>query len=354
MQPTEKISQLLKTSRDVLLGCCLDNGAVVAANTDHHAYPPDASDYRYVWPRDASYILYALLLLGEDKRELFAEWLNTRAEDFCYRGAFFRRYATNGAGAWASESFQPDQSGSLLWLFTQGDISEPQIAQAVTHAANGLCITWEEDHFTMPTHDLWEHMSVPAGHHSFLYTLAACSKGLERASVRDSEEALQWQETAKQMRETILKSASGGGHLTRLGSNYSDHLDASLLGLTWPFSVFNDRTALAKTTTKIEEELMGDRGLKRFAGDVYDGRVTHSEDQNEGAGAWPLLTCWLAIAKHELGDHEGSKRTFLDLVESLDGGFIPEQLFTDGRTGVKPLAWSHAMFVIAARKLEYT
>lgn len=349
---SQKIERLLKNSKTVLLDCVLENGAIVAANTDSKFYPPQANDYRYVWPRDAAFILYALLLLGVDKRDDFSLWLLERAESLDSKGLFFRRYATNGASAWYGDAFQPDQAGTLLWSLCSGKSSDTTI-QAVTKIADGLVRTWDNNAFSVTTNDLWEHMSIAPHHTTFLYTMAACSTGLRMAGNYPGvarSNADEWREVAQQMAETLNGQITH--ELTRTGEHVSNNIDASLLGVVWPFSVVENKRALKKTMDRIQSTLGSPLGIKRFKGDVYDGLLKQSIDLNQGAGAWPLLTFWYAIARHEIGDTLPAQETFNAEMDRIQVEVIPEQLFDDERRGVMPLGWSHAMFVISVYKLK--
>jgi GH15 family glucan-1,4-alpha-glucosidase len=75
----------------------------------------------------------------------------------------------------------------------------------------------------------------------------------------------------------------------------------------------------------------------------------------QGAGAWPLLTFWLAIVQSRLGNRERALEIYQLGVENIaPDGYIPEQLFPagDSRVGVRPLLWSHMMFVLATLELD--
>ncbi|PIP29584.1 hypothetical protein COX27_00690 [Candidatus Kuenenbacteria bacterium CG23_combo_of_CG06-09_8_20_14_all_36_9] len=57
------------------------------------------------------------------------------------------------------------------------------------------------------------------------------------------------------------------------------------------------------------------------------------------------------------GEQKKAEKYFSWVLQKLEednyGDLVPEQIFTDnGRRGVYPLAWSHAMFVLAAEKLN--
>ena len=75
-----------------------------------------------------------------------------------------------------------------------------------------------------------------------------------------------------------------------------------------------------------------------------------------GAGTWPLLTFWLSIVCNKMGDRKKAEKYFWLILDQLDDDLlIPEQIFpkNDPRIGIKPLLWSHAMFIHAAVELGY-
>ncbi|MBN1462941.1 MAG: hypothetical protein JW922_04600, partial [Paludibacteraceae bacterium] len=115
----------------------LENGAIIAANSDKSVYPSTIQDYRYVWVRDASYICISADLLGlRNIPERFFDWCLNRAETFKETSIFHNAYHVNGTIAGISippepklprktrerylytthhgTQFQPDQNGSLL------------------------------------------------------------------------------------------------------------------------------------------------------------------------------------------------------------------------------------------------
>jgi GH15 family glucan-1,4-alpha-glucosidase len=109
---------------------------------------------------------------------------------------------------------------------------------------------------------------------------------------------------------------------------------------------------------EIEEKLVSSHGVHRYPDDRYKGAPDGDhEHKNEQAGAWPILTFWLSIAMSKLGKKDKARKYF-DLVVDLvdEDGMIPEQFFCCERApwlGVKPLVWSQAMFVLAAKELGY-
>lgn len=349
----QKMQSLLAASRQVLGDCALPNGAIVASNTDLPYANPGTSNYHYVWPRDAAFIIYAGKLLGLDLAKPFSTWLLERAESFEELGLFSRRYATHGPWSSSYKEFQPDQSGALLWAFSNvlhtGD--SLTIRKALSVTADTLCATWESTHFNSDTFDLWEQFPNNEQNGSFTYSLAACAHGLECAASATPNQPERWQNVAAEMRIALNNN---GRPYSRLTGDADQRIDASLLGLIWPFNVAAHDDRLASAVTTIGEKLRAADGIMRFEDDIYDGRIAHAQPVDEGAGTWPLLTCWYAIALCKLGRVNEAREIFERLVDQLPEQWIPEQLLSGGRHGVSPLGWSHAMYVIAYHELGYS
>jgi GH15 family glucan-1,4-alpha-glucosidase len=119
-------------------------------------------------------------------------------------------------------------------------------------------------------------------------------------------------------------------------------LDISLLGVAWPFVAVDLRSArLRATVDAVEAGLAAPcGGTYRYAGDTY-----------AGGNPWLIATLWLGLTRRLLGDEAAHRRSLeyvLSRRTALD--LLPEQVLPDGRPAwVLPLAWSHAMLLLAAR-----
>jgi GH15 family glucan-1,4-alpha-glucosidase len=147
-----------------------------------------------------------------------------------------------------------------------------------------------------------------------------------------------------------------GRYLRRFGGpQRDDNIDASLMGLAWPFAVVPDDAALAATLAAIERELYDDLGVHRYRFDGYDGEVEEAgAELRQGGGAWPLLTFWLAIVLARRGRRDDALTALRRGLEAADAaGHLPEQRFGPGdpRVGVTPLLWSHMTFALALEEL---
>jgi glucoamylase len=390
------IKELIRFSREVIEDSSLENGAVVAANSDKAVYPLDVQDYRYVWVRDASYICMSADVLGlRDIPERFFDWCLNRAEGFRDTGFFQNAYSVNGAVAGtliapsdvrvprkAKDSymslvhhgtqFQPDQNGSLLIAighhikhFGISDLSA--LAKLIETTASGISNSWKDGRFALPHFDLWEERCIPAGQKRYhTYSLAVCIAGL-RLAVELLGRKRKWLRTEREMSavfselcssgaKTIPRTYTSGRTAKRPEIRKDDFLpDASVLGLAYPAGLLEPLDGRLKATVDeiIRRNTVRGGGLMRYPGDVYCGGVRNGWITLTGAGAWPLLNFWMAVYFLLCADRKTALRYFNWPLQRTDK-HMPEQIFTNKtKPSVCPLVWSHAMFVIAAKHLGY-
>ncbi|MFH1457292.1 MAG: glycoside hydrolase family 15 protein [Patescibacteria group bacterium] len=359
MQKKEKILQLIKSSKKVFQDCSLPNGAIIAANNDLPYYPKRAANYHFVWPRDASFICVAAQKVDLKIQKPFFKWLEDRPERFKKESLLFQRYSPNGL--LEDGNFQPDQAATAIWAiyeYYKKDLSKAlKFKKLILRLADGLANDWQGEFFFHHTVDLWEEgqrhtSSVYKNNHT--YSLAACACGLELANKIIPNEI--WQKKSHEMKKRIdfAYDQRAGRFLRNKGDKTADWtVDASLIGLVWPFKIIKqDDQCFSNTIKKIEQEIVILGGVHRYENDMYDGEGSGQE----GGGAWPILNFWLSIYWCLAGDTKHAEEYFNWVLDKLDedkyGEFIPEQIFEDDlRRGVYPLAWSHAMFIFAVEKL---
>jgi len=364
MNESEKISYTIDLSKKVIKDCCVENGAIIAANTDKGYYPKDASSYRYVWPRDASFVCVASDVLNIKIQEDFFQWCLERAEDFDRKGVFYQNYHTNGVKA--GYQFQPDQTGSVLWAIWHHyrDRLEDalEFGELIKKGANGICRVWNGKNFSIPTYDIWEERcTFPDLGDNHTYSLAACAMGLRYAN--EIIENKKWIGIADEM-ERQIKEAYRGYFIRTSGKIYDTSIDSSLLGLLYPFNIssiskhgdvtdgITDRMII-NTINVIEKRVVKNGGVYRYESDRYDGWVFNGNVRFKGAGAWPVLNFWMSICCSIIGDEKKGRRYYRWVLDKTNG-YLPEQIFENRlQKSVSPLVWSHAMFIIASKFLGY-
>ncbi|MFA5413588.1 MAG: glycoside hydrolase family 15 protein [Patescibacteria group bacterium] len=355
----KQIKELIEISREVIRDSALENGAIVATNTDQTYYPREAANYRWVWPRDASFICVAAEILQIPIQEPFFDWLYTRPKDFKKDKLLYANYSTNGQFGSMGRLLQIDQAGSVLWAIYEhfkNDLTKAQkYKDLIERLADGVAANWNKAFFKPHTVDLWEEphrQTSTTIENNFTYSLAACARGLLLAC--EMIPNCLWKEAAAQMIEKLNDAYSPTDkYFYRNKGKISDkNIDASLLGLVWPFEIFEAKDErIINTISKVEEKIVVDGGVHRFEQDYFDGEGS----AQEGGGAWPLLNFWMAIYWAKNGDREKALSYYNWVLERIEkfNGFIPEQIFDDFRVGVYPLVWSHAMFILASRELGF-
>lgn len=355
--------QMLIASKEVLLSCCLENGAVVAADSDKPYYPNRCQNYRFVWPTDAAYILLALKSLGiKEVQEEYFRWLIERAEDVKNDGLLFQNYYTNGPKRWLG--FQPDANGKTLWLmhdYYDGKVPESQMP-LLRLLAEGLLRMWNGRHFTIQTQDRWEERhTYPDLEDNHTYTLAACVHGLRCAYAVTEDE--RYNKAAEEMNSRINsayqkcslrnKKSFGKSYFFRTFGKLPDPtVDSSVLALVWPFGIVDAKdNRIVSTIRVIEDNLVVNGGLLRYECDMYSGWTYHTQDRRKGAGTWPILNLFMALYYAKKGDRKNALK-YYNWVQKKFDRHIPEQVFENSlQQSISPLGWSHAMFVFATKEL---
>jgi len=355
----QKINSLLEISKQVILDCCLENGAIVAANADKEYYPNCVQDYRYVWPRDAAFICVAAGMIGiSNIQEPFFDWLWNRAEGFRKSKLLFQNYYVNGPKRWLG--FQPDNNGSVLWAIHEhykNDLKKAmKYKDLITKLADGICKVWDGNTFTNITQDLWEeHFTCEEAEDTHTYSLAACTHGLELANTIIPNK--KWLRVSEEMKKRIMDSYSeeDGYFLRRYGRLCDNTPDASVLGLVEPFKIIRpDDERMVRTIKNIEDNIVRNKLVYRCAYDDYDSFRKEGIDFRRGAGGWPLLNFWLSIYYSKLGRNKEKALKYYNAVLERVDKYIPEQLFENNiQKSVSPLCWSHAMFIIASKELGF-
>ncbi len=365
----QKVENLVEKSREVFKDCFLPNNCLVAAPCHMPYYPARSKSYFYCWAgRDLGYNVTGALHLEIDVFKEVLEWIWERAEgyrgnaDNLGEGIILRSHHPNGRVR--EKGFQPDQTGTLLWAaceYQEKRGSFPLLKKVIKKSTKGLLNTWEKNHFSRVTEDLWEErITHPKFNNNFTYTLAACSKGLEKAGQVLSDKKAQ--KASKEMKNLLSEAYDDKRKyfLRRFGGEVEGdkNVDASLLALAWPFEVIDPKDKrMINTIEAIEKNIVDKRGVYRYQFDEYEGE-TESGDLHykQGAGAWPLLTFWMSIVQNKAGNKKKAEKYFWKVIDRMgEDLLIPEQLFpeADSRVGVKPLLWSHMMFVHAAAELGY-
>jgi glucoamylase len=319
-------------------------GAVIAAPELDPEFARSGG-YGFVWGRDLAFIVLAFLAAGRDESAEHAlRWLPHAQEP---EGLWLQRHWTDGSLAPSWCKHQLDETGAIVfayeaaWRTLRNEDLDAALWPSARRAAGFMLGTIEEDGIPCATADLWEERE---GRHAF--TAAAIHGGLcaaaSMARRHESQLADTYDGAAEQIREAIEQELWSEFHGRYLRSIGDPTLDVSLLGLAWPFAAVDPAgERMRATVAALEAELGCPAGsLTRYAGDTY-----------AGGNKWVLAALWLGLWHRQVGNQAGHERS-LDYAVSAQTnlGLLPEQVTDDGEPAwVVPLAWSHAMLLLAAR-----
>lgn len=378
LQGPEGLERLYRRSLLVLEDLAdRSTGGVIAAPE----FDPEflrSGGYGFVWPRDLAFVALGLLAAG--RSEIVASSLRWLARHQAPEGLWLQRHWTDGALAPAWSLHQLDETGVALfaseaaWRELQDEALDRELWPSVRRGADFLCgFRDRETGLPLASVDLWEQDDA-----QHAYTAAAAVGGLRAAAasaarheparaegyaqaadgIAEAIESFLWsagEGRYLRCRQRGRPDAAGGppGSAFDRGLPYPNRtvrsvdavdarIDSALLGLGWPFrAVAADSPRLAATVAAVAAGLTApDGGVRRHAGDTY-----------AGGNAWPVSTLWLGLTQRLLGDDGGRRRALAHVVSRRTGlDLLPEQVLPDGSPGwVLPLAWSHAMLLLAAR-----
>ena len=319
------------------------------------ACPSTDPDYRYVWPRDAFYVALALDRSGYHAQpERFYLWCRD-AQD--RSGVLHQRYYSTPeligpawGAAWGEEI---DETASVVWGMVEhlrltrdrGFLSEvwPFIREAAWYLVSSV----DQSGKVRPTMNLWEE--EPTCH---IYSKATVAAGLKAAAEAANElsytrEARRWDHSSELVKKHLLEAFwdDGLGHFVRGVDPKDEQVDISSLAISFPFGIVPDSDPrMVKTAQALVDAFhFPAGGLGRFPSDT-----------NYGGNPWVLSTCWMAIHYANAGD-VAAARALVDWSAShaTGLGMLPEQVdkITGAVLSAIPLAWSHAMFILASQAL---
>ncbi len=353
-------------------------GGIVAAPEMDERFA-ESGGYGFVWPRDHSYVVLALLAAGRAEQAAAAlRWL---ARVQTPEGLWLHRHWTTGELAPSWGLHQLDETGVALFAMEAaweelGDAAlDGGLHEHVLRGADFL-VSAVDSASGLPhaSVDLWEQQD---GQHT--YTAAAIVGGLRaaaRAAARYGENAradeyaaaaegiaaaiddVLWDAALGRYRRAANVARARGGGEAPPGAAFDrslsypnrrvvgvapvdDTLDCSLLGLVWPFRALDPASERVRATVDaVAQGLAGPGGgHRRQAGDTY-----------AGGHEWLLATLWLGLARRVLGETEALDRAIRHVVDRRTGlDLLAEQVDAHGRPAwVLPLGWSHAMLLLAA------
>lgn len=348
-------------------------GAMVAAPTmslPEAIGGPRNWDYRYCWPRDSTFALYGLSLLGyHEEAGRFLEFIAHLAEtkplplQVCYRvdGGTdlderelpwlqgYRGSRPVRVGNGAIQQRQLDIYGEVLdAAYTYAKWREglsPQIWVAMRRLVDYVVEHWNE-----PDESIWE---VRGGPRHFLYSKVMCWVAIDRAVRLCTKYRLpgpveQWSALRDHIHAEILAKGYHQGVHAYTQAFGSDVLDASALLLPLVRFTHPREARMESTIRVIQQKLSRGTLVARYENTEADG-VGGPE------GSFSICTFWLIDCLTLLGRTDESRDLFermLTLGSPL--GLFSEEI--DASTGTMlgnlPQAFTHMALINSAHNLE--
>lgn len=327
------------------------------------AVPPDSTVkvdlYRNVWIRDSIYTLLAYEAIGD--LEALRAGVHALLDRVLLRWQYrldwrivegipdnpveylHPRFAPDGSEIY-SELWglrQDDAIGLAIWALGRWQERFGILRDDYTDFHVIQKLIWYLDRIAVPhvaDSGIWEEEGATETVH--LSSLAAVAAGLTQAArIRVADIP------ARLRADTLWK-------IDELAGRESEHhaTDLALLTLVWPFGddLPVPRSVQRRIVERVEAELLGTRGVVRYADDTY--HACHG-----GPPEWTLGFGFLALAWNALGD-PGRACHYLDRLHAsaTETGEYPESWCRDPEHDQcfnSPLCWSHALDVVASVEL---
>jgi glucoamylase len=321
------------------------HGGIIAA-------PCMDPEYRFCWPRDATYVAYAFDRCGyHEEAKRFYIWCTKAQEP---EGGLYQRYYIGVRLKGPCWSSQTDEIATVLWGMGKhfeltGDRRfVHSVWNSVMKAADFLATQFSKANGLIETVGLWEEKF---GSHT--YSNAAVYAGLKSAvslaKVMGKDDlGSKWDQNAISLRESLL-NLSWDAQLNRFIKTAvprNENLDISLLSLSYPFDVLPaDDERMKKTAIALESVFkFKSGGLGRYPFDQY-----------YGGNPWILTTLWLALYYEKAGELVKAEQLIRwTLDHSTELGLLSEQVDKESGAPISaiPLAWSHAFFILSVLDLQ--
>lgn len=374
----DKIGRLYKRSL-IICRTQIDNlGSIMAAN-DSDVVKFNRDTYSYMWPRDASLIVYGLDLAGYFgiTRNFFTFCSKIFEKD----GYFLHKYNPTGSVAsswhpWLKDHklqlpIQEDETALMIWAlwrhfqqFKDVEFVAPLYKPVIKKAADFMLNYRDKNGLPLPSYDLWEErqgvltFTVSAVYGGLLaaahFTEAFGEKDLaeeyraEAAVIRKAMDKYLYLEKEKRFARMVNFHKDGTMEVDKT-------IDASLYA-AFAFGAYSPEDEKVKSTMEQVCEKLWCKtsvgGLARYENDTY-----YRQSPDVPGNPWFVTTLWLAqyeIAKAKKAEDLKKALEILEWVadHTLKSGVLAEQVhpYTNQPLSVSPLTWSHGTFIATVQE----
>jgi GH15 family glucan-1,4-alpha-glucosidase len=330
-------------------------------------------DYRYTWPRDAAFTLYAFMRVGmTEEAQHFMEWLQGCLLDFDAQKGLRSVYTIEGRhtpheeelthlegyrgsrpvriGNDARHQFQLDIYGELMdSIYLYNKYGSPISYDLWTQIRQVL--DWVSHNWRRPDQGIWE---VRGGRHHFVYSKLMCwvalDRGLRLAAKRSFPTNRSLWETE---RDAIYEEIMSRGWNDQRGAfiqHYdSDALDAANLIMPLVFFVSPTDPRMTSTIEAILRELTSDSLVHR-----YDLSKAADDGFTGDEGTFSMSTFWLVECLTRQGRLDEARFLFERMLGYANHlGLYSEEIGLTGEAlGNFPQALTHLTLVSAAYNLD--
>lgn len=350
-------------------------GAIVAAPTTSLPETiggPRNWDYRYTWLRDASFTLYALLILGfTQEAEGFMGWLDSRCHELKEGGALQPMYTIDGKhdltertldhlegyrgskpvyiGNAAYKQNQLDIYGEVMdsvYLFNRYKSISYDLWWHLRRLLDWLTTNWQN-----PDEGVWEVRGGPKLFvHSRVMSWVAFDRALRVARHRGLPAPLhRWEQVSAEIYEQVMEQG-WNEHMGSFVQYYgSDAIDASALLMALTKFTGPDDPRMLRTIERIRRELTSDSHVYR-----YNPQVAADDGLGTYEGTFNMCSFWLVEALARAGRLDDARLVLEKMLTySNHVGLYAEEIGPTGEAlGNFPQAFTHLALISACYNMD--
>jgi len=329
-------------------------------------------DYRYVWLRDASFTLYAMMRLGYvDEAQQFQKWLSSLLDYDSKQGPLQVLYGLDGRHEIAEETLdhlrgymdsRPVRIGNAAYSQLQLDIYGEMLDAAYLANKYGEAIShdgwlsikrvleWLSKNWNRPDDGIWE---VRGGRHNFLHSRLMCWVAFDRA-IRLAEKRsltgpIDWMyATRDAIADDIHDNFWSEERKSFVQREGSTDLDAAVLLMPLMRFISPTDPRWIATLKAIEEELTVDTLVYRYKTETGVDGLTGTE------GAFTACSFWFIECLARSGELDKARLLFEKMLGYANHvGLYSEELGRSGQhLGNYPQALTHLALISAATYLD--